>query len=289
VASLGHIVVGMAAARAYAGQATPRRPTAAAMLFWAALSFLPDADVIGFPLGVRYGDPWGHRGATHSLVFAIALGAVVGLAAPRFGRPMMRTGVLAALVVASHALLDTLTDGGLGCALLWPFDLARYFAPWTPLPVSPIGLGYLSPYGLYVAAVEMVLFVPLLVYALKRPSGSSRARPVTLAVGTIVWLLALWLLVGTDALRERAVRAILRDDTQFTGRFSETRLSSVDLGDTTGDVRALLGQPFRELGSPERPCWLYSRSPDQGYCRARVVCFSNGRVNGVVRRWVKLE
>ena len=70
--------------------------------------------------------------------------------------------------MASHALLDTLTDGGLGCALFWPFDLTRYFAPWTPLPVSPIGLGYLSPYGLYVAAVEMVLFAPLLGYALRR-------------------------------------------------------------------------------------------------------------------------
>ena len=174
MASLGHIVVGMAAARAYAGPATPRRPAAAAMLFWAALSFLPDADVIGFALGVRYEDAWGHRGATHSLVFAIALGAVVGLAAPRFGRPMTRTGVLAALVVASHALLDTLTDGGLGCALLWPFDLTRYFAPWTPLPVSPIGLGYFSPYGLYVAAVEMVLFVPLLAYALRRRASSPK-------------------------------------------------------------------------------------------------------------------
>src|SRR5688572_10102236 len=99
VASLGHIVVGMAAARAYAGPASPRRPAAAAMLFWAALSFLPDADVIGFSLGVRYEDAWGHRGATHSLMFAIGLGAVVGLAAPRFGRPMVRTGGLAALVV----------------------------------------------------------------------------------------------------------------------------------------------------------------------------------------------
>jgi hypothetical protein len=50
-----------------------------------------------------------------------------------------------------------------------------------------------------------------------------------------------------------------------------------------------LGQPFRELGSAESPCWLYSRSPDQGYFRGRAVCFSNGRVTVVVRRWVKLE
>lgn len=168
MASLGHIVVGMAAARVHPRDGSAHRPALAAMVFWAALSFLPDADVIGFGLGVRYEDPWGHRGATHSLAFALALGTVIGLLAPRFGRPALRTGVMATLVVASHALLDTLTDGGLGCALFWPFDLTRYFAPWTPLPVSPIGLGYLSPYGLYVAVVEMTLFAPLLFFALAR-------------------------------------------------------------------------------------------------------------------------
>ena len=173
MASLGHIVVGMAAARAYGGRATPRRPAVGAMLLWAALSFLPDADVVGFAFGIRYADAWGHRGATHSLAFAVMLGSIVALLAPRFGRPGVRTGLMATAVVASHALLDTLTDGGLGCALFWPFDLTRYFAPWRPLPVSPIGLGYLSPYGLYVAVVEMVLFVPLLAYAVRRPAGSS--------------------------------------------------------------------------------------------------------------------
>jgi inner membrane protein len=172
MASLGHIVVGMAAARVESRDAVRTRPAFAAMLFWAALSFLPDADVIGFGLGVRYEDPWGHRGATHSLAFSVALGGAIGALAPRFGHPALRTGIMAALVVASHALLDTLTDGGLGCALFWPFDLTRYFAPWTPLPVSPIGLGYLSPYGLYVATVEATVFAPLLLYALARRSTS---------------------------------------------------------------------------------------------------------------------
>jgi len=35
---------------------------------WSGLSLLPDADVYGFRLGVKYADPWGHRGATHSLL-----------------------------------------------------------------------------------------------------------------------------------------------------------------------------------------------------------------------------
>ena len=167
MASLGHIAVGMAAARIYRVEPAAQRASWTAMALWAALSFLPDADVIGFGLGVRYEDPWGHRGATHSLMFASALGTALGLAAPLFRRPALRTAVTASLVLASHALLDTLTNGGLGCALFWPFDLTRYFAPWTPIPVSPIGLGYLSAYGLFVAATEMVLFAPVLWFALK--------------------------------------------------------------------------------------------------------------------------
>lgn len=73
--------------------------------------------------------------------------------------------MLAALVLASHAILDNLTDGGLGCALLWPFSDERFFAPWRPLPVAPLGRAFLSAGGLRVVAVELVLFAPLLLYA----------------------------------------------------------------------------------------------------------------------------
>jgi len=73
--------------------------------------------------------------------------------------------VLGALVLASHGVLDAMTTGGLGAALLWPFTDARYFAPWRPIPVAPIGGGMLSLRGLYVVAVEAVLFLPFLLYA----------------------------------------------------------------------------------------------------------------------------
>jgi inner membrane protein len=167
MAGVGHIAVGMAAAR-WASQPPPASRNgalAARMIGWSLLSMLPDADVVGFSLGVAYGSPWGHRGATHSLVFAVIVGVVVALLARVCGRPAMRVGVLATVVVASHGLLDTLTDGGRGCALLWPFVATRYFAPVNPIPVSPIGIGVLSPRGLYVAAFELLLFAPFLAYA----------------------------------------------------------------------------------------------------------------------------
>jgi inner membrane protein len=45
--------------------------------------------------------------------------------------------VLAAM--ASHGLLDALTDGGLGVALFAPIHGTRYFFPFQPIRVSPIG------------------------------------------------------------------------------------------------------------------------------------------------------
>ena len=171
MASIGHVFVGIAAARfARSGQPTTWSPVSAAVA-WSGLSLLPDVDVVGFRLGVRYADHWGHRGATHSFVFA-GLAALALFAIARTARlPARRTALIAFAVVASHPLFDTLTDGGLGCALFWPFSHRRFFAPWRPLPVAPIGRAFLSPEGIRVAAFEAIAFAPFLIYALwpRRP------------------------------------------------------------------------------------------------------------------------
>ena len=81
----------MAAARAHdEGGRLNWRPAVA----WSALSMLPDLDVIGFPLGVRYEDPWGHRGATHSFASSIVVGLAAALTARWFKRPALRTVVV---------------------------------------------------------------------------------------------------------------------------------------------------------------------------------------------------
>ncbi len=105
---------------------------------------LPDIDAVGFWLGVPYGSPFGHRGLTHSLVFAAVLAALVTVAG--FRRHAARPAVFAFLFLcgASHGLLDAMTDGGRGIALFWPFDARRVFLPWRPIRVSPIGVSGLS-------------------------------------------------------------------------------------------------------------------------------------------------
>ncbi|MCP3139506.1 metal-dependent hydrolase [Pyxidicoccus xibeiensis] len=165
MASIGHVAVGMALGRYEAGGASARR-LGVAMALLSLLALLPDADVVAFKLGIPYAAPWGHRGASHSVVFAAGVAVAAALAARLLRAPAAKWGLLTFLAVASHGVLDALTNGGLGAALFWPFTDARYFAPVRPLPVSPIGSRMLSSRGLYVVAVELFAFIPFWAYAL---------------------------------------------------------------------------------------------------------------------------
>ncbi len=166
MASVGHLAVGVVAARIYGPFAGDGPGMRKPFLIWCWLSFLPDFDVIAHAFGVRYSDQLGHRGWTHSLAFAALLAALAGGVAAWRKYPVVKTAGWTLVVVASHALLDMLTDGGLGCALFWPFTPERYFFGWTPIPVSPMGLGLFSTYGLRVIVTELLVFSPLLAYGL---------------------------------------------------------------------------------------------------------------------------
>ena len=130
--------------------------------FWllsALCAMLPDADVVGFAFGVGYGDMLGHRGLTHSLAFALVIGIVVVALAFRdvatFTRRWWSLVTYFFVVTASHGALDAMTDGGLGVAFFAPFDPTRYFFPWRPIMVSPIGLGFFTGRGLEVVGSEI--------------------------------------------------------------------------------------------------------------------------------------
>jgi inner membrane protein len=253
VASLGHVAIGMAAARVHD---EGHRPIWRSRAAWSALSMLPDIDVIGFSFGVAYGDPWGHRGATHSFAFSLVAAVAVGLVARWRKRPALRTALLAFGVLATHPILDTMTDGGLGCALFWPFDLTRYFAPWRPIQVAPIGLAFFSRYGLLIALSELVLFFPLFAYALNSP-GTRRLRG---GVVLAFWLPAAWLVASTDPIREAVVAYILRDRTEYASGFSEKRFGGVAGGQSQMQVREQLGAPLEEG-------WMY---PPEGQSPANL-------------------
>jgi inner membrane protein len=127
-------------------------------------SILPDLDVIGLRLGLSYASDFSHRGFTHSLAFAAAL-ALAGACAHRWLQAGFGASFLFLfLAAASHGLLDTLTNGGMGIALAWPFSGERWFAPWQPVEVSPLGIrGFFSARGAEVLQSELVwIWLPAL-------------------------------------------------------------------------------------------------------------------------------
>jgi len=123
----------------------------------AVVAAAPDLDVIGLRLGIPYGHALGHRGLTHSIPFA-ALAGLVSL--PLWRRARIERAGLAAtltlLAVASHGLLDTFTDAGLGVGLFVPVSDARYFASFRPLMTSPLSVrAFLSSSGFAILANEL--------------------------------------------------------------------------------------------------------------------------------------
>lgn len=136
-------------------------------LVLAGLAMLPDLDVLAFRLGIPYDDPLGHRGFSHSLVFA-ALAAPLATAIffrglPPGSRAWWQVTLLAALATASHGILDALTDAGLGVGFLVPFDERRFFFPLRPLATSPLSVrAFLDAPALAILANELLwIWLPL--------------------------------------------------------------------------------------------------------------------------------
>ncbi len=150
---LSHPAVPLAIAVVAGRAAVPRRLA----LLACAASVLPDVDALGYWAGVPYDAPLGHRGFTHSLVFA----AILAACATAFARRLPATRGTAFLVVllaaASHGVLDALTTGGMGVAFFSPFSNARYFLPWRVIAVSPIGVGrFFSERGIRILRSELL-------------------------------------------------------------------------------------------------------------------------------------
>ena len=134
------------------------------LLLGCLFAIAPDIDVIGFKLGVSYYSPWGHRGFTHSIAFALFCGLLATFYLRHPGTHRMVAFLFLVLSMFSHGLLDAMTYGGLGIGLWWPFSDDRVFLPWRHLPVSPIGIKrFFNHWGMYVIRREAVLiWLPLL-------------------------------------------------------------------------------------------------------------------------------
>jgi inner membrane protein len=105
---------------------------------------MPDADFLLVALRFdSYSGTYGHRGFTHSLGFALAVGLLAMLwpgAPSQAQRRRSVVGFYLALCTVSHPLLDGLIDVGICNAWWWPLDGARHCLPWRPVPMQGVAL-----------------------------------------------------------------------------------------------------------------------------------------------------
>ena len=126
-------------------------------------SILPDIDILAFNFGIPYEAPLGHRGFTHSILFAIIWAVVVTFV---FGGGFKKLYVFVIFFsTISHGILDALTTGGRGVGFFIPFDNTRYFLPFKVIKVSPLRPGdFFSDWGFQVIMSELkYIFLPCLV------------------------------------------------------------------------------------------------------------------------------
>jgi len=134
-------------------------------VLWLAIfsAILPDIDVLSFKMGIPYENWLGHRGFTHSIVFAVLWAIVCAYFFGKQNKIIFFTVVF--LATLSHGVLDAMTTGGLGVGFLIPFENSRYFFPFRPIQVSPIGIEkFFSAWGLKVILSEIIwIGVPCIV------------------------------------------------------------------------------------------------------------------------------
>ncbi len=149
-----HAATAVAIGACFDRQGVPGR----ALLAGAAIAFVPDLDAIGHWMGIPSRSLLGHRGLTHSLAFALAGGLAAAWAYTRSGMrggSRATLGLFFTLVLVSHGLLDALTNGGPGIAFFSPFSNHRYFFPFRPIQVSPIGINGFNERGVRIFLTEL--------------------------------------------------------------------------------------------------------------------------------------
>jgi inner membrane protein len=137
-------------------------------------TILPDFDVVTFRMGIPYSHPLGHRGFTHSILFAILWALILMFTLGRKSKLIWFLVIF--LSTVSHGVLDAMTSGGKGVGFLMPFNNNRFFFPFREIKVSPLGVSkFFSEWGLQVIFSEIkyimlpclfILIIRFLVYTL---------------------------------------------------------------------------------------------------------------------------
>ncbi|MCB0461183.1 MAG: metal-dependent hydrolase [Flavobacteriaceae bacterium] len=159
--AFGHAVVGFTLSKVISNN------NSKLLLLFAIIStILPDIDVLAFNFGIPYEAPFGHRGFTHSVLFAVLWATLLMLIFGKLNKLIW--WIVIFLSTISHGILDAMTSGGRGVGFFVPFHNERYFFPFRDIVVSPIGIErFFSERGIRVIFSELkYIIIPCLIILL---------------------------------------------------------------------------------------------------------------------------
>ncbi len=175
---IGHTLASVAVYEAFRRRTCSRMPQSRR---WYILPILvaPLADLDSFaPSAFSLHYLFHHRGATHSLFGAIALGVGIALACRVFSRSVRLVPLATALTLCAltHPLLDYLTASGPPVQWLWPLTVRGWLSPVSLIPGAfvPHRPSEVLP-GLFGSAAlfELLVFLPILLAVRMRSRSRS--------------------------------------------------------------------------------------------------------------------
>jgi inner membrane protein len=142
-----------------------------------ASTILPDIDVLTFNFGIPYEAPFGHRGFTHSILFAVLWATLLMFVFWKLNRIIWWIVIFISTI--SHGILDAMTSGGRGVGFFIPFHNERYFFPFREIIVSPIGIErFFSERGIRVIFSELkYIFIPCIIILLFLKTKNKFIKP----------------------------------------------------------------------------------------------------------------
>jgi len=205
--------------------AVPERFERRLLVASVALACFQDLDYATLAFEVRPNEMLGHRGLTHGLLVAAALALVVAFGAFRELRGTRAFSLVLAFLfaaAASHGLLDALTGGDIGVALLAPFTNHRFASPFKLIASCPGGVDeMLGRWGLLTVANELLYVVfPLKLLVDWLRFADLRRRLALMGTAWIACVAAVRTL-RPDVFRPTAPRLLLPIDTELAGRLSD--------------------------------------------------------------------
>jgi inner membrane protein len=138
---------------------------------------LPDLDCIGFHTKVPYDHPLGHRGFSHSILFALLWALVLTILAFKKSTAKFKIFVVLFLSTISHGILDAFTNGGQGVGFFIPFNNERFFFPMRPIEASPLSIASFFEQALPILTNEILwIGIPCLLVFLATSAGKKLLR-----------------------------------------------------------------------------------------------------------------